>query len=466
MDSSAKWRSSERLAERGTEDQLRDDMARMKHRHNQMPDLPTEEQFLWLEAAVTPLAIIGYAVDKLQADDARAAQVVPVLMTAIHELAKARDAALPESKERQVFAAFHDELQSTIDKHMKATWVAPRGPKSDLEVAMSKSDIKSWWDFCEVAALMHSGPLEANYAYMGLHARRVRASLENFCAQVDRVVNPEMWLEGGGLLETAPAADVARVVKKAKKAEPKKKSDKARQAMAKAMPTAPGTGSTDPRLANPKEIIAMKVRSLLTSPSLPGTSDGRVLCAWWYSPYAASFERLRPAARVLNSFAASNGRLERRFGKSSEFWADPRKIVSKGLHLPLETNGPQLGMPGYRDAPDTSVAARSDSDVDSDAESRAESLHDSDAEVEVEVRDVLADQEVEMASAEEVEASLRNHFVGREVKVSQEAPEVEVRDAVGQCINVTMEADGPILDIMVVGNLFSAPASCCIVNTA
>ena len=464
VDSNAKWKSSERLAERATEEQFRDDMARMKHRNDHMPDLPTQEQFLWLLAAVTPLAIIGFAMDKLQKDDARAAQVVPVVTTVLHQLALGRDAAPPDSKEHAVHAAFHDQVQKSLDDHMNARFLAPAGPKSDLEVALSKSDIKTWWELCEVAALMQSGPLEAKYPYMGLHMRKVRASLENFCMQVDRIAHPGQWLEGGGSLEAAPAAPAAAVVKKAKTEKPNSPSSKARQAMAKAMPKGPGTESSDPRLTNPREIVAAKVRSLLTSPALPGTDNGRALCAWWYSPAASSFERIRPAARILNSFAASNGRLERRFGKSSEFWADPRKIVSKGLQLPLETNGPQLGMPGYSDLGDVPMAGQSDSDFDALEAPDEDSLKDSDADIEVEVRDELAEEEAEAASPEEVEASLRNRFVGRSVRISEEAPDVELRGLVGLCINVIMDAAGAMIDIMVAGKLVSASAACCTVN--
>ena len=90
----------------------------------------------------------------------------------------------------------------------------------------------------------------------------------------------------------------------------------------------------------------------------------------WESPTARSFHRLRAAARVLNSIPAGNGRrskfelsssfdrardletsdavrsiesrdlqigqLERLFGRGSELWTNPMRVMNKGVFLQVQ----------------------------------------------------------------------------------------------------------------------------------
>ena len=49
----------------------------------------------------------------------------------------------------------------------------------------------------------------------------------------------------------------------------------------------------------------------------------------------------------LASIPASNGDVERFFGRLNELWTDPQRQSNNGEHCMLACNGPQLAMAGY-----------------------------------------------------------------------------------------------------------------------
>ena len=370
VDSNAKWGSTSALCDAGIA--LRDDLAVMKGRLSSFPELPTDTQWEWIERLVDPLAKVDCSVDVLQADDSRAAQIVPVIRTLIHQL---------ENGAEDIGKVLARLLNKYVCDHFKKSWVIPsdeRGAgahRSPMHDILARSGISNYWELCEVASLMHCGSLEQSHPHLGLADREVRARLERFCTRVDKYYNPELHQE---LPPVGSASHIAREAAEQpviaarrpptnKKRRKNVRGEAARSGFADALPGNPSAaGSTDPRLSNAREIIAGQVRTLLTSEVLPGTRDGKVLCAWWYSPSAAAFGRLRPAARLLNQFPASQGKLERRFGKASSLWREPRRFVSKGRQQLLNCNAWQLGMAGYSGPqPETTPGAQPD-DADDD----------------------------------------------------------------------------------------------------
>ena len=113
--------------------------------------------------------------------------------------------------------------------------------------------------------------------------------------------------------------------------------------------SATGSGSDDPRLVSPDERLTGAVRLLVGAgaPILPGARSGTEICRFWAGGKSVALSELRPTARFLNSLPASNGAVERWFGKGSELYRDPLRKTSSGEHLLVRVNAHQLGVAGY-----------------------------------------------------------------------------------------------------------------------
>lgn len=346
LDSSSSWSSTLELVEDAL--RLKDDLAAFAATYEGAHALPSAVGWQRLAFLPKPLAELCSATNVLQATDARLAQVVPAVGTALKRM-EDLVAASTTDEEREVCAGFLEETRGRVDAHLRTPWRVPVPRRDPIHTVLAKSEISSYWELAEVAALMACGPLESSFPWLGLHTDKVRRSLELLCREVDKLQNLSLWQRDVNVAIRLELPDVAQPKKK--KAKLTQKS--ARSTTADLRVAMPGAHvpleSSDAALSNRTAVLTVAVRSLLGCGVLPGSRCGTAICAWWQKPIAITHRDLIWTARFLNGIPASNGYLERAFGSCSELWSDPSRKTSLGRQLVLQHSAFALGLPSYID---------------------------------------------------------------------------------------------------------------------
>ena len=356
-DSPCHWDSTLALLQWGIK--YKDDMAKFQLRRENLPAIPESEGWEYCVAGVSALGILQASLSILQTNTARAAQIP--LVSAIHKKTLANecdDASEASAIHKEVHKLFLAEADRCVEVHYKAHWAFAQSSSTlvtTFQKACQAAAIQCYWDFLCLASFCAVGQSEL----LG-DAVALRVSFERWCFHIAYPDRAEASADTDvGRLDAKATTDCVR---RGQERVPGR-----REILKQLGPQLSKPQCTDRASSDSRQRVAAQVRSFCMREDKPGASDPLRLCKWWHTTGKVSFPDLLPGVRVLLSVPASNGLVERCFGKCSSLLSAKRKSLEP-IQAFLQVNAPQLGLPGYAHAPNLFSSGKNDSDDDAEFE--------------------------------------------------------------------------------------------------
>lgn len=357
VDFPCRWDSTLALLQWGIK--YKDDMASFRLRRNGLPDIPGSEGWEYVEAGASALGILQASMSILQTNAARAAQIA--LVSAVHRKTLAKecdDASEASAIHKEVHKLFLAEADRCVEFHYKARWAFAQSTSivvTTFQKACEAAAVQSYWDFLCLASFCAVGQSE----FLG-DAVALRVSFERWCFHIAYPDRAEV--SGDADVVRADAEVTTDHVARGQERVPGRREMLKQLGGQTPRPQGPDRASSDSR-----QRVAAQVRAFCMREDKPGASDPLRLCKWWHTTGKVSFPDLLPGVRVLLSVPASNGLVERCFGKCSSLLSAKRKKLEP-IQAFLQVNAPQLGLPGHAHAANVFSGDGHDSEDDAEFE--------------------------------------------------------------------------------------------------
>ncbi len=333
LDSNADWFTTEDAVRRTMK--LRLQLAAYASQQPDFPSLPSPLHWQLFPVLLECLEIVGSGMRILQKTNALVAQVWAIFTEVQNTLLDLHTRDELTHMQRAVVKIFLGEWEGIHQRHLQRPLRFDEADPSDLMRVLRQAGINTYLDILQVASLWAIGAPSDDEGVVPLgHPRTIREKAEAFIIAVNQLNPPT---QPSGAVERAPGSP--------------QRGRERNQHISGMMGRLRSRGgrplsAADGGMMDLEAGARSGFRQFLTSQTAPGAHSASAILHFWRLNGQRLFHLFWPATRIVLSWSAGNGMLERCFGKRKQTLT-PHRHGNNLNQVLLAINAPQLHLPGY-----------------------------------------------------------------------------------------------------------------------